>query len=70
MLCLAVLLNPLAWCTIPYWIFAWCEIAIEHGAMSGGGCCNLALQQMTSHEDMLKAFQLVVDMRSIYAGAE
>ncbi len=38
--------------------------------MSGGGCCNLALQQMTSHEDMLKAFQLVVDMRSIYAGAE
>jgi len=54
----------------PILAFTWCEIAIEHGAMFGGGCRNLALQQMTSHEDMLKAFQLVVDMRSIYAGAE
>jgi hypothetical protein len=38
--------------------------------MSGGDCRNLALQQMTSHEDMLKAFQLVVEMRLIYPAAE
>ena len=38
--------------------------------MSGGDCRNLALQQMTSHEDMLKAFQLVVEMRQIYPAAE
>jgi hypothetical protein len=54
----------------PILAFAWCEIAIEHGAMSGGDCRNLALQQMTSHEDMLKAFQLVVEMRQIYPAAE
>lgn len=54
----------------PILAFAWCEIAIGHGAMSGGGCRNLALQQMTSHEDMLKAFELVVDMRQIYPAAE
>ncbi len=50
----------------PSLAFAWCEIAIDHGAMGGGGCRSLALQQMTSHEEMLSAFQLVVDMRKIF----
>ena len=50
----------------PALAFAWCEIAIDHGAMGGGGCRTLALQQMATHEDMLRAFQLVVDMRKLF----